>query len=154
MNNIKSLLLIFLVTISSNVFSGEAEKQVHKLFDNIDMEKTLSLTINQMLDAEMAANPAMLPYKSVFQAFFEKYIGYEVIKDEMVELYAQSFTVKELKDLNRFYKTKTGKKTIEIFPQLFAEGASMSQRRIQENLPELQDMIRLEALRLETLKEE
>ena len=62
--------------------------------------------------------------------------------------------IKELKELTAFYETPTGKKTIEKMPQLMAQGAQIGAARVQENMAELQAMIKEESERLKHLSEQ
>nr|WP_262904578.1 DUF2059 domain-containing protein [Hymenobacter lucidus] len=59
----------------------------------------------------------------------------------MISLYAKEFTEKELKDLTKFYETPVGQKFVTRQAFLMQAGMELGQRRVQENLPELQRAI-------------
>ena len=86
--------------------------------------------------------------------FFQKHMSWESLEFEFIYIYSQAFTAQELKELTAFYETPTGKKTIEKMPQLMAQGAQIGAARVQENMQELQAMIKEEAERLKQLSEQ
>ena len=75
------------------------------------------------------------------RAFFNKYMGWEIIRPEMATIYAREFTEPELREIIKFYQTPVGQKMAARLPQLMQAGMEVSQRRVQEHLPELQKII-------------
>lgn len=67
----------------------------------------------------------------------------------MIDLYAEAFTETELEEIRAFYATPTGRKTIQLMPELMAKGAQIGSQRIQQNIQELEIMIRKETERLQ-----
>ncbi len=146
------LSLSFLCLSSVCLAASEAEKEAEKLLNSMGLEQVLEQSISQMLDIELQQNAALTPYKGVMLQFFSKHMSYESLKPSMLKLYAETFTVAELQQLNQFYATDVGKKTIEKMPMLMAEGAKMGAARVQENIGELQTMIQAEAKRIQVLQ--
>jgi hypothetical protein len=107
----------------------------------MDMDKLMSQSVDQMLQMQVKQNPSIAPYEAQMKAFLNKYMSWASMKDDMVKIYTGEFTEQELKDLTAFYKTPLGKKTVEKMPQLMVKGAELSQKRMQEHLPELQSSI-------------
>ncbi len=62
---------------------------------------------------------------SMFKRFREKVVGVinyaELLEQISLELYDKYFTEDELKDIVAFYKTPTGKKSIQVMPKLVAD---------------------------------
>ena len=79
-------------------------------------------------------------------------MSYESLKPEMLKIYSEAFTADELKEINKFYATGAGKKTIEKMPTLMAQGGQIGAARVQENIGELQAMMKAEAERIEKLQ--
>ena len=53
----------------------------------------------------------------------------------LVSVYSKHFTADELRDLVAFYRTETGRKTIEVMPSILAETTTMGTewgRRVSE----------------------
>lgn len=126
-----------------------SKKSATKMLDAMNMELTLSQSIEQMLNLQLQQNPALAPYKDIMLGFLQKHMSYESLKDEMVQLYANEFTAKELDEITAFYKTKVGKKTVEKMPALMAAGGQIGAQRVQANMPELQSLIQAESERLQ-----
>ena len=141
-----------LAALSFNVFAqSESQKQAEILFNTAGVKKSLEQSIEQMLQLQIQQSPDLLPYKETMQAFFEKYMGYESLKSDLIKMYTDTFSAQELQDINAFYATETGKKTLAAMPQLMSQGAQLGVQRVQANLQELDVMI---ANRAEELKEQ
>lgn len=116
-------------------------KAVDSLFALMDMENLLSQSVDQMLAMQVQQNPAIAPYQAQMKAFLNKYMSWASLKDDMAKLYMEAFSESELNELNKFYQTPLGKKTMQKMPILMAKGAEIGQKRVQEHLPELQAAI-------------
>ena len=71
---------------------------------------------------------------------FQK-MGWEAIKPEFVQAYAEVFTEPELKDLSVFYRSPAGQKYVEKQPLLTAKILEISQKRAMELMPEIQALV-------------
>ena len=60
-----------------------------------------------------------------------------VIEDVSVELYDKYFTEGEIKDLIVFYKSPTGKKTIDVLPKMFAESITNTMDAVKPKVLEI-----------------
>jgi hypothetical protein len=77
----------------------------------------------------------------VMTTFTDKYMNWDLIKDQMAVMYAQEFTEKELKDLAVFYRSPLGTKLNQKQPILFQKGAQLGQQAVQSHQAELQQMM-------------
>lgn len=111
------------------------------LLNLMDMDKMMAQSVDQMLQMQMKQNPSIAPFEQQMRSFLNKYMSWASMKDDMVSIYVSEFTEQELKDLTAFYQTPLGKKTVAKMPQLMVKGAELSQKRMQEHLPELQAAI-------------
>lgn len=116
-------------------------KAVESLFTLMEMESLLSQSVDSMLAMQVQQNPAIAPYQAQMKAFLNKYMGWASLKDDMAKLYMANFSESELNELNKFYQTPLGKKTVQKMPTLMTKGAEIGQKRVQEHLPELQAAI-------------
>lgn len=80
-------------------------------------------------------------FTEIMGIFMNKYLNWELLKDQMAALYAQQFTEKELKDLTVFYLSPLGKKLNEKQPTLFQKGAELGQQAVASHQVELQQML-------------
>jgi len=138
--------ILFISTISSADTASEVEAE--KLLNIVGMEQVLEQSISQMLDVQLQHNTDLVPYKGVMLEFFAKYMSYESLKPDLLKMYSKAFTSEELKEINRFYATDTGKKAIEVMPALIAQGGQIGAMRVQDNIGELQAMIKAESERI------
>ena len=146
------LLLSFLCMSSMSSADTASEKEAEKLLNTMGMKQALEQSISQILDIQLQQNPALSQYKGVMLEFFGKHMSYESLKPEMLKIYSEAFTADELKEINEFYATGAGKKTIEKMPTLMLQGGQIGAARVQENIGELQAMMKAEAERLEKLQ--
>jgi hypothetical protein len=146
------LLLAFLCVSSISSADTASEKEAEKLLSIMGMEQVLEQSISQMLDVQLQQNPALAPYKGVMLEFFSKHMSYESLKPDMLKIYSNEFTAEELKKINSFYATDVGKKTIEKMPILMVQGGQIGAARVQENIGELQEMIKVESERIQNLQ--
>jgi hypothetical protein len=149
------ILLLLVATMVSGIASAQESAAVEagKLLDAMNMKATFDQAIALSLDAQLKANPKMVPYKDVMLAFFAKYASYEALKPAMVEIYAAEFSASELKQLREFYSTPTGRKAIERMPAMMAKGAEMGGKAVQAHMDELQGMVEAETKRLQALEQ-
>jgi len=112
-----------------------------QLLGMMNMDKLLSDSLDQMLQMQIKQNPAIAPYEPQMRAFFNKYMSWASLKEDMVKIYMDEFSEEELKELLAFYQTPVGRKTIQKMPSLLAKGAELGQQRVQQHLPELQQAI-------------
>ncbi|MCC6142265.1 MAG: DUF2059 domain-containing protein [Candidatus Hydrogenedentes bacterium] len=106
------------------------------------MEEVMEQSIADMLNLQIEAQPALKPYEADLAAFLQKHMGWATLKDDMITLYAESFTDQELKDMIAFYKTDTGQKAIRLVPELMSQLSQVSTARVQDHLPELFSALR------------
>lgn len=86
-------------------------------------------------------DPEMTPYEEVFRAWYQKVFADADLESEMVKLYMDKFSEKELREISAFYKTPVGKKAIATMPELMRQGAQIGMKRAQEHGEELQEML-------------
>ncbi|RYU87872.1 DUF2059 domain-containing protein [Mucilaginibacter terrigena] len=81
-------------------------------------------------------------FLEIMNSFINKYMNWDLMKDQMAALYAQEFTEKELRDLAVFYRTPLGIKVNQKQPVLFQKSALLGQQAVQGHQVELQQMMR------------
>lgn len=139
-----SLLLGAVVLFQPAIIRGDEashRKAAESLLSQMNMDAVLSQTIDQTLQMQIKANPAIAPYEQEMKNFLKKYMSWAGLEGDMLKLYMDAFSESELNELNKFYQTPVGKKTLQQMPVLMAKGAEIGQRRVQEHLPELQATI-------------
>lgn len=148
---LSSLISFLFLIVIGNVAMADAasEKQAEILLSKLNMKTAMEQSMANLIDLQVQQQPALAPFRGVMQEFFAKYMSYESLKPDMVQIYAQAFTAGELKEINAFYETGTGKKTLEVMPTLMGQGGQLGAQRVQSNMGELREMIQAEAQRLQ-----
>jgi uncharacterized protein len=145
------LLLPILLTISLlQPLTARADPASHlkaaeSLLGLMGMESLVAQSVDQMLAMQVQQNPSLAPFQAQMKTFLGKYMSWASLRDDMAKIYVAEFSEAELNELNKFYQTPLGKKTVQKMPSLMAKGAEMGQKRVQEHLPELQAAIQAEA---------
>jgi hypothetical protein len=101
-------------------------------------ENTLSMIKQASANVPADKKPKFI---EIMNTFTDKYMNWDLIKDQMAAMYAQQFTEKELKDLAAFYRSPLGIKLNQKQPVLFQKGAELGQQAVQSHQAELQQMM-------------
>jgi hypothetical protein len=143
MRNLLVLLSLVMLALTTQAQTANlaAKAAAKELLETIDMEAQFEVMLDNMLQTQLEQNPQMVQFEDIFKDFFAKYFTYSALEDKLAELYAESFTAEELKDLIAFYQTPTGKKSISVMPELMMKGMAVGQQIVQEHMPELQQKI-------------
>ncbi len=71
---------------------------------------------------------------------FMKEISWDNLKEDYISIYAETFTEEELKGLVTFYKSPVGRKFIEKQPELMKRTMEISQEKMMELIPKMQEL--------------
>lgn len=149
------IVLITALGVSSmSLADAASEKEAEKLLDMVGTQAVMEQSMSQMLDIQLQQNPALAPYKGVMMEFLNENMSYESLKPELIKMYSEEFTSSELREINAFYSTDVGKKSIEKMPKLMMQGGQLGATRVQENIGDLQAMIQAESERIQKLQSE
>ena len=155
MNFSKVFVLITALGMSSmSLADAASEKEAEKLLNMVGTQEVMEQSMSQMLDIQLQQNPALAPYKGVMMEFLNENMSYESLKPELIKMYSEEFTSSELREINAFYSTDVGKKSIEKMPTLMMQGGQLGATRVQENIGDLQAMIQTESERIQKLQSE
>lgn len=127
-------------------------KAAEDLLASININKTMTETVDRMVVLEIEKNAQLEPFKEVMRGFFLKYMTGDVLIDFLSGIYMEDFSEKELIELTKFYQTPTGQKAIKKLPSLTEKGARWGQKQVSDNLEELRTLIAEEAKRIEKNK--
>ncbi len=155
MNFSKVFVLITALGMSSmSLADAASEKEAEKLLNMVGTQEVMEQSMSQMLDIQLQQNPALAPYKGVMMEFLNENMSYESLKPELIKMYSEEFTSSELREINAFYSTDVGIKSIEKMPTLMMQGGQLGATRVQENIGDLQAMIQAESERIQKLQSE
>ena len=117
-------------------------KAAEELLKVMGVEKQLQGSIDQVLDVQIKANPAIAPHRDAMKRFFTKHMSWSSLKDDFITIYVDAFTEDDLVQIRKFYETPAGKKVVQKTPELMAKGMQLGLKRVQDNQGELQQMLR------------
>ncbi len=126
---------------SSTQIDPSALAESKKLLEVMGMSKVYGKIVNQATEQMVKRRSMLKSVEPDIKNFYNKYIGWNSIKDDLAKVYAKYFTAEDIKKLEAFYKTPVGKKTLEVMPQLMREGRKIGMKRIIEHRGELKDII-------------
>ncbi|MBY5993158.1 DUF2059 domain-containing protein [Ferrimonas balearica] len=107
-------------------------------------EQMLVTVLDQIQANMLAQNPEMVAHAQVMRDFMAEHLSYDAMEPELIALYAEAFTVAELRELAFFYRSPVGQKSLDLMPELMQKSNALTINRLQAHLPAL--MARLEAL--------
>jgi len=133
---------------SASDASPEHVEAIKALFTVMKIEETMSSTMGAGLDPQlnqmkqMGIGPdAIVKMKTEMMTFLEEVMAWDTLEDEMIQIYADAFTVDELNTITAFYETPAGQKVVSTMPELTMKGMMLGQKRVQDNMPKLQARI-------------
>jgi hypothetical protein len=137
--------------IKSTVNSAHvANSAAYTLLATMNMKESYEGMITRITQMQIQANPGLKSIEPTIHAFFTKYMGWEAQRGDIAALYAKNYTAEELAELNKFYQTPLGQKTVQLMPQLAAAGAQIGQSRMMKHMPEMKAMIDAELKKANT----
>jgi hypothetical protein len=156
---LKKIILVFLLTFTSvalfaegnntNANSAQTQKEdskanleaAYKLLDEMNLKKVYESAVNNSTQRLIQANKNFKSIEDKIKAFYQKYIGWDSVKEDLAKLYSKYYTPKELEDITNFYKTPTGKKVLATMGKLAYEGQLITQKRLRPHLNELKKIL-------------
>lgn len=131
-----------LCALPLHVSAGEAEqKAANELLDASHFNKMMDDSINASVQMIVQANPSMASHEDTLRKFYQKHMSGDRLRTDMVKLYADMFTAKELNDITAFYKTPTGQKALQKLPEVMRGAMQLAQKHVMDNMEELQSML-------------
>ena len=141
---------ILATIMSSSLFTTQAQKadsarlyeKVYQLFATTKMQDLYTAGVNETVNKQIRTVPALADHKEEVSAFFEKYMGWAVMRPDIARVYLRYYTPDEIDELIKFYKSPVGKKQASIGAPLQKEVVAVQQARIQSHVAELSDLIK------------
>jgi len=133
---------VLLVTSAALYADAASHKQkVETLFQLTDMEKKIQESVESVVMLQLRQNPQLAQHKEKVFDFFARHIGWPALKSDITQMYIDTFSEKELENINAFYITPAGQKVIKALPELVQQRNQLAMQRLQENIGELQKIV-------------
>ena len=142
--SIPALVILFSVGCWPLAVTADPEthrQAVDKLFELTDMQQKIAESVDTVLAMQLGQNPALREHRDLVRAWLEKTIGWEGLRDDVTDMYLQTFTEQELVEMNAFYASPTGRKVIRQLPELVQQRNRLAMQRRQDNIGDLQQTI-------------
>ncbi len=133
----------------NTIEAHQANAEALTLLATMNMKESYEGMIERITQMQIQARPELKAIEPAIRAFFTKYMGWEAQRGDIAALYAKNYTTEELKELNKFYQTPLGQKTVQLMPQLAAAAAQIGQSRMMQHMPEMKAMIEAELKKIQ-----
>jgi len=147
----KNLILLTLVLFTFGAVQAQTQTQTQpktghykaaeEMLLAMNMKQNLQESIDQMLAVQIKNNPSMQPAEATLKEFFGKYMTWDALKEDYINIYMNEFTEKELKDMTKFFSTPSGKKMASKQSVISMKGMQLGQEKVQAHMGELQEML-------------
>jgi uncharacterized protein len=142
----KNTSLIFLLAFLGFTQAYSQEKNSHykaveELMQVMKAEKGFQDNLNNSLNLQMKQIPQASQYDGAIKEFVSKYLNWDAVKEDLIQVYISEFSEKEIKQLTKFYKTPIGQKLADRQGILVSKSSEITMKRMMAHLPELQEII-------------
>ena len=120
----------------------EVDKNIEKSFGMIEqmqMDQVKNMKLPKELSKEDSEKIASMQGK--IMDIIVKELGWDKLKEDFIDIYADTFTKEELEGIIAFYKTPVGQKFIKKQPQLMQKSIEISQKQMATIMPKIQKAI-------------
>jgi hypothetical protein len=114
---------------------------IEELFAAIGAERELTAGLEAEIRAAVAAQPAMANFEELMLEHARRYISWPVVREELIRLYAATYTEAEARELAAFYRTPTGRKTLAVQGALADGVRRITRERLRPHAAELRDAV-------------
>jgi uncharacterized protein len=103
--------------------------------------KDLAMGGAEAMMGTILRDPEIAPYRDEVRGWFQKVFSETAIESDMVKVYMETFSEKELREIAAFCKTPAGRKAIAAMPELIRKATEVGAKRAQENGYQLDEML-------------
>ncbi|SDU12054.1 DUF2059 domain-containing protein [Halopseudomonas salegens] len=140
-------LLLAGLWLSSSAFADAGHRASAERFLKLakaeSMAAPLYQQVSQLLTRHFTEAGGSFQYESILRehqelarARLDQQLAWEVIKDDLIDIYLPVFTAEEFEQLADFYQSEVGQKLMENLPRLSSESMALAQQRWDERLAE------------------
>jgi hypothetical protein len=118
--------------------SAEALNAAKELTKSLGLEKqheaglaTMSPMIESLAKRLQLDEKESIELRAAYKEWYTKDLDQTKLREEVTKLYAQTFTVAELKELNAFYVSPIGQKTVKAMPEIMQKSSMLGMQEAQ-----------------------
>jgi uncharacterized protein len=124
-----------------------------ELIKVLHVEKSVNDAIDIMVKSFVQASPELGQFEDLLRAFLTKYMAWDALRGDYAQLYADTFSEDEIKQLMNFYRTPAGQKLIDSLPQIMKKASALGQAKVAGHLDELKAEVSKRAQELQKGKQ-
>jgi uncharacterized protein len=131
----------FVMAAVAPVLADEASHRaaVEKLLSLMKMQENMDKSLDKILESQTRASPGGgAGMAEATRNFYNKYISWAALKDDIVKIYMEVYTEDEVKELVAFHESPIGKKMTEKNPDLSTKIMELTMARMRDHMQELQ----------------
>ena len=152
-----AILLMVLTVACCGARADEASKRAkaEQLFMLLHMDKMMDQMmsgvmkqVQQLAQSMPGADQATPEQKKLIADFQQRVLtlvnnklGWKALEPDFVNLYAGTYTEDDLDGIIGFYKSPVGQKMLEKTPELLSKSTEITQQKMREVQPQLNDMV-------------
>lgn len=148
------LLLMALLITAPLVQADEASHRASaerflKLANADEMTAPVYQQVSRMLTAQFSQMGGSMQYESILRKYqqraraeLDQTLAWEVMRDNLIDLYLPLFSEQEFDQLADFYESAVGRKLMAHLPELTRESMAISRERVETTVgPQIQALI-------------
>ena len=112
-------------------------ERTQAMFDNL---KQMQIAQIDSMKLPPEAHDLANSYREKLADIMTQEMSWAKVKDDYTKVYADIFTVEELRNIVAFYKTPTGQAFIRKTPKLLEQSMQVAQRHLQNVAPKIQEL--------------
>lgn len=125
---------------------AEYSKLLDDFFESIDMAGSYMKFVNMLIASYIdrykdEGMPMADEFADVMHEFINKYIGFDVLKDQLKQLYCDFFLYEEMCKIVDFYKSEVGTKLFKMQPDIMKRCMNIGHVAFMENEDEFENML-------------
>lgn len=113
----------------------------HELLEVIGGQAMMQDMMTTTMSMVMGQNPEMELFADIIETWFAEAMDWQAMAPRMAAIYAETYTEAEMKELTAFFRTPTGRKSLEKTPELMERGALLGNEMVDAHAPELERRI-------------
>ncbi len=142
----KQIMFFILLLLNCTLLAGAEPEDprraaVLELLEVCRTVENLETTVVNMAEMQIKDMPELAPTRQILIGFYRKCFSFEALKEEIIAVYLDNFTLEELRAITAFYRTPAGKKLAERTLRISTAGMNIGRERMQKHLPALQKEI-------------
>lgn len=111
------------------------EHAVYEMFEVQGMRQQLNQAMSLTLQNQVQAMPQLKKHQNEFMMFFIKTIGYDALKKDLAGIYLKHFTVEEIREITKFYRSPVGQKMKKMSYPMMLEVNRLASRKLEKEMP-------------------